>query len=106
MLASAATWTYWKFGGPWWWFAVFILAPDLSMVGYLGGPKLGALTYNVVHTYAPAAALGLAGLLLENQLAYSLAMIWFAHIGADRALSFGLKYSDEFKHTHLSAVGG
>jgi len=30
-----------------------------------------------------------------------LALIWFAHIGADRLLGFGLKYPTEFKDSHL-----
>ena len=33
-------------GGSWIWFIVFLFAPDLSMLGYLGNPKLGAMIYN------------------------------------------------------------
>ena len=31
-------------------FVVLILAPDLSMLGYLAGSRVGAAVYNVVHT--------------------------------------------------------
>jgi hypothetical protein len=33
----------------WWWWLVWILAPDLSMLGYLAGNRVGAICYNVVH---------------------------------------------------------
>lgn len=33
---------YITLGGPWWLFAVLFLAPDLSMLGYLAGPRVGA----------------------------------------------------------------
>ena len=32
------------------------------------------------------------------------ALIWFAHIGGDRLLGFGLKYPTVFQDTHLSHV--
>jgi hypothetical protein len=40
----------------------------------------------------------------NNDLAMQSALIWFAHIGADRLLGFGLKYATDFKDTHLSRV--
>ena len=33
----------------WWWFLVLILAPDLSMIGYIFGNKSGAFLYNLFH---------------------------------------------------------
>jgi hypothetical protein len=38
-------------------------------------------------------------------LAFSIAVIWFAHIGMDRLVGYGLKYSGDFKHTHLGLIG-
>jgi hypothetical protein len=35
----------------------------------------------------------------------SLATIWIAHIGFDRALGYGLKYGSGFTHTHLGRIG-
>ncbi len=32
-------------------------------------------------------------------------MIWMAHIGIDRALGYGLKYSLGFGFTHLGRIG-
>jgi hypothetical protein len=41
---------YWQMHFGWLLFAILLLAPDLSMVGYLSGVKLGASIYNIVHT--------------------------------------------------------
>ena len=30
----------------WWWFFVFLLAPDIGMLGYILGNKIGAFKYN------------------------------------------------------------
>jgi hypothetical protein len=43
--------------GPLWLLAVLALAPDLSMLGYLGGPRAGSLAYNLAHTYTLPLAL-------------------------------------------------
>ena len=39
-------------GGPWLLVIPLLLLPDLSAIGYLRGPRLGAFTYNVVHNWA------------------------------------------------------
>lgn len=95
---------YFHAGYPWWLFAVLILAPDLSMVGYLGGPAVGTATYNAFHTYSPPVVLGAIGVILDAELAVQLGLIWIAHIGIDRALGYGLKYPTAFKDTHLQRV--
>ena len=91
-------------GQSWWMFALLILAPDLAMLGYLRSPRLGALTYNLGHTYAAPALLAVAGLVL-GPLAYGLAAIWMAHIGFDRLLGYGLKLETGFEQTHLGPIG-
>lgn len=83
---------------------VLLLAPDLSMLGYLGGPRLGAATYDAVHTTVLPIALGVVGVVGEADTALQLALIWLAHIGMDRALGYGLKYPTGFKDTHLQRV--
>ncbi|HSH44927.1 MAG TPA: DUF4260 domain-containing protein, partial [Longimicrobiales bacterium] len=90
----------------WLLFALLLLAPDLGMLGYLANPRVGALTYNAVHVYAwPALLLALwAAGVAEWALAPGL--IWLAHIAMDRALGYGLKQPDSFKHTHLGWIGG
>jgi hypothetical protein len=88
----------------WLLFVALFLAPDLSMIGYAGGSAIGALTYNAVHTYVLPIALGLAGVLGDSSTASAIALIWLAHIGADRLLGYGLKYPTAFKDTHLQRV--
>lgn len=103
MLAMAVT-LYTYTGGNWLLFALLLLAPDLSALGYLAGTSVGSSTYNLAHIYPWPAALAAYGLLAGNSLALSLAFIWFAHIGMDRMVGYGLKYPTAFKDTHLSRV--
>ena len=86
-------------------FALFFLAPDLAMLAYLVGPRAGAITYNLAHTYALALALTLAGFLGGVPAAAAGGSIWIAHIGLDRALGYGLKYPTGFGDTHLGRIG-
>jgi hypothetical protein len=37
--------------GSWGLFALLFLVPDVSMIGYFVNPRVGAITYNAVHTY-------------------------------------------------------
>ena len=85
-------------------FLVLLLAPDLSMIGYRVNTQVGALVYNIVHTYALPAALMAVSLIAAQPLLGDIALIWFAHIGMDRVLGFGLKYPTDFKDTHLGRV--
>lgn len=95
---------YARHDGSWLLFAVLFLAPDLSALGYLAGKRVGTVSYNIVHTYALPAILGLSGLAGDSDLAVSLALIWATHIGMDRMLGYGLKYPSDFKDTHLTRV--
>ncbi|AWB26829.1 DUF4260 domain-containing protein [Halococcoides cellulosivorans] len=88
--------------GPIWMLLVLALAPDLSMVVYLAGPRVGSLGYNVVHSYTVPLAIGAAGVWLDARLALLIALIWIGHIGADRLVGYGLKYESGFTETHLS----
>jgi hypothetical protein len=74
------------------------------MLFYLCSVRLGALAYNLGHTYAAPALLALSGLLL-GPVAYGLAAIWVAHTGLDRLLGYGLKLDTGFEHTHLGPIG-
>jgi hypothetical protein len=85
-------------------FALLILAPDLAMLGYVAGPKVGAISYDIAHFEALPLALGAVGVLADSTVAMQLALIWLAHIGFDRALGYGLKYETDFKDTHLQRV--
>lgn len=104
VLLTAAVALYAQSGGSWWLFALFLFAPDISMVGYLANQKIGAQTYNVIHIYLLPALLAAYGLFAAAPLAIQVALIWFAHIGMDRMLGYGLKYETAFKDTHLQRV--
>lgn len=93
---------YFTLGGPLWLLAVLALAPDLSMLGYLAGPRVGSLSYNVVHTYTLPLALAGVGVWADARMAVLVAAVWAGHIGADRLFGYGLKYASGFGETHLS----
>ena len=81
------------------------VVPDLSFAAYLAGPRAGALVYNAAHSYLGPVMLMTTGLALASPLVLSIAMIWLAHIGIDRALGYGLKYQAGFAFTHLGKIG-
>lgn len=82
-----------------------LFVPDVSMLGYLAGPKLGAVTYNLGHTIVLPVVLALAGWWLAQPLLLMAAGVTGAHIGMDRALGYGLKYPTSFQDTHLGRIG-
>ena len=88
----------------WLMLAIFALAPDLAMVGYAFGPRVGARLYNLAHTYLVPALLAGLGLWAYSAL-LPVACVWLAHIGIDRALGYGLKSETTFGLTHLGRVG-
>ena len=95
---------YWVNGGSWVLFTLLLFAPDLSMLGYLAGPRVGAVVYNAFHAYPLPAILAAYGLLGGNPVAVSVALIWLAHTGTDRLMGYGLKYPTGFKDTHLNRL--
>jgi hypothetical protein len=101
----AASVAYSKFGLGWGTFALFFLTPDISFLGYLAGPRLGAISYNLAHSYIGALACLMAGVVLPAPVILCAGIIWCAHIGFDRALGYGLKYSTGFGFTHLGRIG-
>ena len=100
-----ATLAYAASSGRWSVFALLFLLPDLSMLGYLAGPRAGAACYNAAHGYLGPALLAAFGATLGAHGFVSLACIWAAHIGLDRALGYGLKYGAGFGETHLGRRG-
>jgi len=85
----------------WLQFALLFLLPDLSMLGYLAGVRVGAAAYNAVHTYIGPLALAGCGAVANNIPIFSVSLVWIAHIAFDRMLGFGLKYPTRFQDTHL-----
>jgi hypothetical protein len=96
---------YWKLAGSWLWYVPLILAPDLFMLGYLAGPRLGAAVYNLGHTWLLPGVLAAVGLIGGASFALDVALIWIGHIGADRMLGYGLKLPTAFQDTHLGRIG-
>ncbi|BCP52812.1 hypothetical protein K32_14290 [Kaistia sp. 32K] len=89
-----------------WWLAVLLfLAPDLSFLGYLLGPKVGAVVYNTVHIYGFGVAILAVGLFGSLPVCAALGALWLAHAGFDRMLGYGLKLPEGFAFTHLGRIG-
>jgi len=87
------------------WLLPLLLAPDVSMLGYLGGPRLGAITYNLVHNLVLALALLAIGWFAAVAPLALAGAIAVAHVGMDRSLGYGLKLPTAFKDTHLGRIG-
>lgn len=104
-VALAAILAYHQLGGTLSLFLLTILLPDVAMLGYLAGPRVGAVLYNVAHSYVLPAVLGFVGWLAGLPILLLLAAVWVAHVGVDRMLGYGLKYPSGFAHTHLGPIG-
>jgi hypothetical protein len=93
VLLAAAIVFYHVYGGNWFLFALLLLAPDLSAIGYLLRSRFAALAYNLAHTLVFPALLAGYGIFGGNTLLIALACIWFAHIGMDRLVGYGFRES-------------
>ncbi|HET9913791.1 MAG TPA: DUF4260 domain-containing protein [Anaerolineales bacterium] len=89
----------------WGWYALLFLTPDLSMLGYLANPRLGAWTYNLVHHKGVAVALYALGYLLFLPWLMFAGTILLGHSSLDRVFGYGFKYPDAFQNTHLGVIG-
>jgi Domain of unknown function (DUF4260) len=105
-VALAALIGFYLTGASWWLFAALILAPDLSFAAYLAGPRIGAIGYNMLHSWIAPALLIAASAALRNQTLVAVALVWLVHIGFDRAAGYGLKHFSGFHDTHLGRIGG
>ena len=103
--AAFAAALYARTGASWWLFAGLWLVPDLSMLGYLVNPGIGARIYNAIHSYVTPATLAVCALLLKSPSVMPFALIWVNHIGIDRLVGYGLKYPAGFGWTHLGKLG-
>ena len=95
---------YWYIGANGWMFILLLLVPDLVFLIYMMDKALGMKAYNLVHTYIVPIVLTVLSLLTGWQLGIALGLIWTAHIGMDRLVGYGLKYSAEGKDTHLTRL--
>ena len=92
-------------GLPWWAFLVLLIVPDVSMLGYLRGPRVGAIVYNVAHDLATGAGIAGLGLAIGSVPVAAIGAIFVAHSGMDRMMGYGLKLPSSFKDTHLGRIG-
>jgi hypothetical protein len=104
-LLIGMTLLYYIWDGSWWVYALLFFVPDISFAAYLSRPRFGALVYNAAHSYLGPMAMMTGGFATASPLVLSIAMIWLAHIGFDRALGYGLKYTSGFTDTHLGRIG-
>ncbi|MBV8251312.1 MAG: DUF4260 domain-containing protein [Chitinophaga sp.] len=88
----------------WLWIPLFLL-PDISALGYLAGPRVGAFSYNLFHHRGVALLVAAFGYWLSIPMLLSAGLLLFAHSSFDRMMGYGLKYADDFKHTHLGMIG-
>jgi hypothetical protein len=105
LLAAALAAFFGALDEPFWLVPLLLFVPDLFMVGYARSTRAGAALYNLTHSYPAPVLLGAIAVATSNHLWEAVALVWFAHIGMDRALGYGLKYDDSFRHTHLGEIG-
>jgi len=101
---AAAVIAYGYLGYSWWVFALLFLWPDLAFIAYAIDKRFGSMVYNIVHSYPLPLLLAGFSLFFSWNFGLQFALIWFAHIGMDRLVGYGLKYTGEFKTTHLNNV--
>jgi len=90
---------------PWWLYFILFLSPDIGMMGYIINTKIGAITYNIFHHKAIGVVLLILGIQQSNEYLLLAGLLVLAHSSFDRILGYGLKYSDNFKHTSLGNLG-
>lgn len=107
-LLMAATIAYHALDGSWWFYALLFFAPDVAFLGYLAGPRFGAVCYNLLHSTIGPLLLAVAAWWLGGGIPQGVMMlvaaIWIAHVGFDRMLGYGLKFTSGFKDTHLGRL--
>jgi len=88
----------------WWLYIILFLSPDIGMIGYLINTKVGAFTYNLTHHKAVGCMLIVLAVIQPNDYLLFSGLMLLAHSSFDRILGFGLKYTDNFKHTNIGYV--
>lgn len=101
----ASVYVLYYFDVAWWLYLLLLLGPDISMLGYLAGNKVGAWSYNLFHHKGIALALIAMGFMVNNDALITAGVILFGHASMDRVAGYGLKYENGFKFTHLGEIG-
>ncbi|MDT3948385.1 DUF4260 domain-containing protein [Staphylococcus haemolyticus] len=87
-----------------WIFLVFLLVPDISMIGYAINKVIGSKLYNLGHTYVLPIIVALLYLITNEETMLQISLIWLAHISMDRTIGYGLKYAIGFDKTTIQKV--
>jgi hypothetical protein len=87
------------------WLVPALLAVDLSAAGYLRGPRVGALTYNLFHNWATGLVVLGVGLAASVPVLAVAGAVLIAHVGMDRTAGYGLKLATSFQDTSLGRIG-
>ena len=98
-------WALYFLDAKWWCYLLLLLGPDISMIGYAGGNKIGGFMYNLFHHKGVAVLLFVIGILLPDRILEMTGIILFGHSSMDRMFGYGLKLKEGFKHTHLGLIG-
>ncbi len=94
-------------------FVFIFFAFDLSMLGYLINPRVGAHFYNLIHSYTLPIIIIAAQFVLFDFVTLTSPLdfffpyilpLWLAHIGFDRMIGYGLKETTSFHDTHLGRI--
>src|SRR4051794_2520004 len=101
----AAVLAYLQLGGVALLLVPLLLVPDLSAAGYLVGPRVGAFTYNLAHTWAAGLVVLGAGLLSGLAPVILAGLVLAAHVGMDRVAGYGVKSPSAFSDTHRGPIG-
>lgn len=88
-------------GYPLLWFLVLFFSFDISIIGYAINTRVGAITYNAVHSFIGPALLVTIGLITANTMCTGYALIWFSHLGFDRMIGFGFMKPTQFGDSNL-----
>ncbi len=104
---------------PWWCYLLLALGPDIGMLGYLINSRVGAIAYNLLHHKGFALSAVILGSYLpmvrlfemtdsdwsNYQIIVLAGVILYGHASMDRIFGYGLKFGDNFHHTHLGWIG-
>lgn len=72
-------------GISWWWFPAFFFMPDISMLGYAAGNRVGSVSYNIFHHFATGVVCFVLGKYLNIHNLEVAGIILFTHSAFDRS---------------------
>ena len=105
VVAAAVIWAYaTQTDASWWLFGLLWLVPDTSLLGFVANTRIGAATYNPLHSYVGPVLLVAISVATDADTALAVGLIWASHVGIDRAVGYGLKSTWSARQTHLQQL--